>query len=524
MPFDSDSAKQAARKRWDTPAAKVAKADKPVKADPYVELGNRNLHTPRGWDRLEFLPQLRGRRGSEIYREMFRNDAIVSAILFEITMLLRRVEWTCEPTPTGDNGEVSDQDIERADFLSSCMDDLSHSWEEFIADALTMLPFGFAAIELVYKKRETTDLAADASRRTRHPDGKVGWRKLVLIPQATVQDFTVDEFGGVQAIQQGGVYGVATVDIPIEKLVLFRTDRNTPRGESVLRGAVESWYYRKRIRESEGIGIERDLAGLPVIYAQPDYLAKWTTDLQDLVRNIRNDEQAGVLLPDLRDEQGNRTVTLELLSSGGARQFDTDTIIARYTREIAMSLLQDTILLGHEKVGTQALAREKRDLSDTALQAWLNDIAATINDHAVPRLFALNGEDLENLPRLVPGDLHPTDVNEFALALKDIAAAGFMLAGDPEVEAFVRRRLGLPAMAEEVQQMMTEDMLNPPEPVMVTPDGGPVPDEEKSPPEKTAKAMLIERDADGVATRFITGAHTIERDADGRIAKIVEGI
>lgn len=474
MPYDSERARAAARKRWDN----VKKAEAMPKVDPFAELGNRNLYTPRGWDRLEFLPQLRGRRGSEIYREMVLNDAVVSAILFEITMLLRRVEWTVEPTPSSDDGQVTDQDIERADFLNSCMDDLSHSWEEFIADALTMLPFGFAAIELVYKRRETTDLTAPPERRTRFPDGKVGWRKLVLIPQATVQDFEVDEYGGVQALTQGGIYGTEMVTIPVEKLLLFRTDRNTPRGQSVLRGAVESWYYRKRIRESEGIGIERDLAGLPVIYANPDYLAKWQSDLRDIVQNIRNDEQAGVLLPDLRDEQGNRTVTLELLSSAGNRLFDTDKIIARYTREIAMSLLQDTLLLGHEKVGTQALAREKRDLSDTALQAWLNDIAAVLNDHAVPRLFALNGEALDNLPKLCPGDLHPTDVSEFAIAMKDIAGAGFMLAGDPEVEAFVRRRLGLPQMAEEVHQMMTDDMLNPPEPPPMLPTGEQPPSED----------------------------------------------
>lgn len=460
MPFDSEQAREASRRRWE-----IAKAEKATpKVDPFAEVANRNLHTPRGFDRLEFLPQLRGRRGSEIYREMARNDAIVSAILFEIVMLLRRVEWTVEPTSSADNGEVTDADIERADFLQTCMDDMSCSWEEVIADALTMLPFGFSALELVYKRRESTDMTAPADRRTRFPDGKVGWRKMVLIPQATVQDFQVDEYGGIQAITQGGLYGADRVDIPIEKLLLFRTDRNTPRGESVLRGAVESWYYRKRIRESEGIGLERDLAGLPVIYAQPDYLQKWQSDLRNIVQNIRNDEQAGVLLPDIRDEHGNRVVNLELLASAGNRLFDTDKIIARYTREIAMSLLQDTLLLGHEKVGTQALAREKRDLSDTALQAWLNDLAAVFNDHAVPRLFALNGEALDNLPRLVPGDLHPTDVSEFAVAMKDIAGAGFMLAGDPEVEAFVRRRLGLPAMQEEVGQQMLDDLLNPPEP------------------------------------------------------------
>lgn len=475
MPFDSESASAAGKRRWEVQKQK----DATPKVDPFAEMANRNLFTPRGFDRLEFLPQLRGRRGSEIYREMAKNDAVVSAILFEIVMLLRRVEWEVEPTGSGPAGEVSDADIERADFLKTCMDDMSCSWEEVVGDALTMLPFGFSALELVYKRRETTELGAPAERRTHHPDGKVGWRKMALIPQETVQDFDVDEFGGIQAIEQGGLYGAERVVIPIDKLLLFRTNRNSPRGESVLRGAVEPWYYRKRIRESEGIGIERDLAGLPVMYVQPDYLQKWEADLRNIVQNIRNDEQAGVLLPDLRDEQGNRTITLELLSSGGARQFNTSEIIARYTREIAMSLLQDVMLLGHEKTGTQALAVEKRDLSDTALQAWLNDLSAVFNDHAVPRLFAINGEDLEFLPKLCPGDLRSTDVNEFATAMKDIAGAGFMLAGDPEVEAFVRRRLGLPAMAEEVGQMMLDDLLNPPEP----PPMQPPPDQPQPPPD-----------------------------------------
>src|SRR5437016_1603691 len=54
-------------------------------------------------------------------------------------------------------------------------------------------------------------------------------------------------------------------EIPIEKSLLFRTTsaRGNPEGRSALRGAFTSWYYLKRIREYEAIGIERDLAGMP---------------------------------------------------------------------------------------------------------------------------------------------------------------------------------------------------------------------------------------------------------------------
>jgi hypothetical protein len=56
------------------------------------------------------------------------------------------------------------------------------------------------------------------------------------------------------------------VFIPIEKMLLFRTtvQRNNPEGRSMLRTAYRPWRNKKRIEEIEGVGIERDLAGLPM--------------------------------------------------------------------------------------------------------------------------------------------------------------------------------------------------------------------------------------------------------------------
>ncbi len=437
------------------------------KVDPFVELSNKRLQTPMGFDRLEFLPKLRGRRQAEIYREMVDNDALIGAILFAIEMVLRRVEWEVEPARSED-GEASDIDIERADFLSTCIQDMSMTWEEVISDALTMLPFGHAYLEIVYKRREDNSVDAEAERRTRFPDGKIGWRKFSMVPQATISEWKVDDHGGVRAAVQGGAYGAERVTIPIEKALLFRTSTHSPQGKSVLRRVVEAWYYRKRMREIEGIGVERDLAGLPVMYLDADIMANPArlAEYQEIITNIRRDEQEGVILPGVVDTDSGElkpTAKLELLSSGGARQFNTSEIINRYAREIAVSLLQDIVLLGHEKVGTQALASEKRDLSDTALQAWLNDIAAIINTHAVPRLFALNGESLEDLPMIVPGELRPTDVKEFAESLAAAASGGFIFSDDPETEAEVRRRLGLPPMSPEALAAQ-EDEKKEPEP------------------------------------------------------------
>lgn len=433
-----------------------------VPFDPMVELANKGLFRPLGFSREEFLPQLRGRKAAEIYREMWENDSIVGAMVFAIEMILRQVQWDVEPTATGPNGEVTDDDIERADFLKSCMDDMNVPWEEFVAEALTMLVFGFSFFEVVYKKRVgPTEL--DPAARSNNLDGKIGWRKFMLLPQESIAVWRMDDTGGIQGAEQQ-IYSSARTYIPIEKALLFRTTKRSTTGRSVLRSAYLSWYRKKRIEEIEGIGVERDLAGLPVLYLDPDILgdAGRLAEYQEIVRNIRRDDQEGVILPQIIDPESKmKMVELTLLSSGGARQFDTDTIVDRYSRYIAMTLLQDVVLMGHEKVGTQGLASEKRDLSDTALQAWLNEIANTLNMHAVPRLFELNGMDPANLPKFVPGDLHPTDVKDFAQSILWAAQAGFQLAGDPEVENFVRRRLGLPQMPNESQQAMADRMIEP---------------------------------------------------------------
>lgn len=463
MPFDSDSAKRAARKRWDShpgelrnPARKRETEIAKAKAD-YGQLSNYGLYRQTGYVTREYQHNLRGRRASEVWREM-TNDPTIGSMLFAIDKILRRVEWTVEPCASQDNGEVSESDVEQADFLQTCMDDLSHSWESFIADALTFLPFGFSFMEIVYKTRESTDLNTPANKRTRYPDGKVGWRKFVLAPQETITDWELDDFGGIQAAVQQTGWGSQT-RIPIDKAMLFRTDYRSPTGTSWLRAAYAPWYTKKHLERIEAIGIERDLAGLPVIYADGDYYQRHETTLKDIIRNIRVDEQMGVTLPVAYDEHGNPSVKLELLGSPGTKTFNTSEIIGRYKRDIFNTLLMGLILLGQEKVGTQALASEQRDLSDTVLQSCLNEIACVLNDFAVPRLFQLNGEPLDHLPKVCPGELRPTDVNEFAVALKDAAAAGFMLAGDPEVEAEVRRRLGLPAMPPEMAQHMQTAIL-----------------------------------------------------------------
>ncbi|RJQ04432.1 MAG: hypothetical protein C4551_10790 [Bacillota bacterium] len=322
------------------------------------EIGLSGLSRMGGTVYEEFLPQLQGPKAIKVYREMSTNDPVVGAILFAVDMLLRQVSWRVEPA----SPETPDQ--EAAEFLQSCLGDMSATWEDTVSEILSMLVYGFSYHEIVYKRRLGDQ--RDPTKRSRYTDGRIGWRKLAGRSQDTLYQWEFDEHGGIQAMVQQAPPDYSLRRIPIEKGLLFRTraHKGSPEGYSVLRNAYRPWWMKKRIEEIEAIGIERDLAGLPIAWVPPELLGpnataeqKATLDaIKKIVRNVRRDEQEGIVFP-LAYRDGEKAFDFGLLSTGGRRQFDTDSVIARYDQRIAMTVLCDFILLGHEKVGSFALAQ-----------------------------------------------------------------------------------------------------------------------------------------------------------------------
>lgn len=86
----------------------------------------------------EFLHELRGTRGIEVYREMSENDDVVGAILFAIEMLVRQCDWNVEP------GGDTAKDKEAAEFVESCMHDMQDTWTDTISEILSFLTYGSA--------------------------------------------------------------------------------------------------------------------------------------------------------------------------------------------------------------------------------------------------------------------------------------------------------------------------------------------------------------------------------------------
>jgi hypothetical protein len=429
-----------------------------------TEVGRSGLQMSGGQVYEEFLTNLRGERGRRAFREMADNDPVIGGILLAFTQTITRLDWRFEVAD-----ESSDDDKEIADFLQECFEDMSDDWSATLGSILSMMVYGWSFLEIVYKIRDGRD-GSNATRNSKFSDGKIGWRKWAERSQESLLRWETDKNGGLSAMVQtvygfGGfgqeAMGGGEFIIPIEKALLFRTSssRNNPEGRSLLRNAYRPHFFKKRIEEIEAIGIERDLAGLPVAWLDPLYFSPNASaderalfvTVQDMVAKVKRNEMEGMVFPLVYDDKGHKLVDFTLMSSGGQRQFDTDKIIARYNQQIAMSVLADFLMLGHENVGSQSLGVTKVDLWMMAVDAMAKAVARVVNHFAVPRLLKLNGMDAENPPELKFGDVDKVDLTVLGNFLKQMTDAGIIVP-DMKLEEHIRELASVTPIDEETRE------------------------------------------------------------------------
>ena len=409
----------------------------------YKQLGTTGLRRYGPYVYEEFLPELRWPRAGRIYQEMADNDPVIGSILYLAEMLIRGTTWTVEPAST------SEADVEAAKFLESCMHDMDMSWANTISEILSMLTYGFSFHEIVYKIRRGPN-ETSAKYRSKYDDCRIGWRRLPIRAQNSLHEWTFNKDGDVSAFVQMAEPDFKIVSIPMTKGLLFRTriSRDNPEGKSLLRNAYRPWFFKKHFEEIEGIGIERDLAGFPVLTA-PEGLDLWNDQdermvamrvrAEELVSSVRRDSEEGILLP--------AGWKLELLSSGSSRQINIGETIDRYDNRIAITMLSDIILIGNNKAGSFALADTKQSMLAAALQAQLQNIADVFNNKAVPDLFSYNNfPGITAHPKIVPGQIQTPSLKEVALMLR---AMGLDIAGDMEMQNYLRHILGMPDLDQE---------------------------------------------------------------------------
>ena len=299
---------------------------------------------------------------------------------------------------------------------------MTNTWEDFITEALSMLSYGFAPHEIIYKARLGPNppvLDGTPLPTSKFNDGRIGIRRMPLRGQDTVIKWFLDQSGGIKGLTQQPYTGTL-IDLPIEKFLLFRPQmhKGNPEGRSILRNSFRPYSFIRRLEEQEAIMVER-FGGLPTLYV-PNALLEAASggdakaqlalaSYKQIITNIRIDEQMGVILPSDTFQTVNgpssvrmyefKLTTPEGRSSGA---LNTDVIIQRYKTDIMTTVMADFLTLGHSSRGTQSLSLSKVDMFFQAIEGSVNGIAGVLNRHLLPRIWRLNALDPALMPEYVP--------------------------------------------------------------------------------------------------------------------------
>lgn len=384
----------------------------------------------------EFLPTMRGiRQRTDLYHQIAANSPIVSASLYLIRSYLMRAPL--EFVASGDKP----RHLAAAEFCREAFK--PPMVRALVDDATTALTYGFSLVEVALKQDEASGKYVPRKFAPRSPRSVTDW----------VWDEATDEV--VAFVQYSSVTGQYHM-VPLSRCMHFRVgrgDADNPEGVALLRGAVSSEYYSRRLTELEAIGSERDLTGLPVIKVPGEMLdPNATTEqkaalatFQALIRDIRRDKSEGIILPSDRDELGHPYFEASLMASSGNRQVNIGQSIERHEKRIAQAFLTGFLFLGLGSGGTgsYALSSDTTNLFKASLTVLQKLFADQIAEKPVTMMWRANGMNPDLMPEVRFGELDKIDLNVLSQVIERLTRSGFVM-GDMGTQDVVRDSAGLP--------------------------------------------------------------------------------
>ena len=402
-----------------------------------ADIGATGLQENWGQIQDDFLTEWRGPEKVKRVTEVLKNSPGVGAMRFAMEMQMRNADWYVNSRSGGNERAVA--------LVQDSMENMSYSWDDHIIDAMLMFWYGWEKSSIIYER----------------VGSRILWRKLKMLGHDTVQRWLIAPDGGIVGLQQWP--HLWPDPISIERLILYRTRKtqNNPEGESFLRPAWIPWYYIKNLQQIEAIGIERNLAGMPVL--QPPMGADMSqgsddrTTAEKILRNVRQDEQAGLLLPPPKGPEDHQQWKFWLASpEGTGKALEIGQTISRHEKRLLMSTLSQFLMLGMDNVGAMATFDGATDFFTAGVNAGADIIAETFTKHAIPRLLRLNG--LNDAIDDVILEHSPVGETGLDVLIELLSKAGPFITFTAEDEVMIRSRFQLPEKSvEELEQLREEE-------------------------------------------------------------------
>lgn len=410
-------------------------------AVPVSEKGSVTSRHHLWWANLEDdeqTPEMRWPESIAVLNQMRRQESQISTVLRAVALPVRRTSWSidgsgCRPEVTALVAEDLGLPVLGQAVASPIRLRDRFSWGRHLRLALTMLPFGHAFFEQVYR------LDGDAYRLR-----KLGWR-----PPQTITKVDVAADGGLVAIEQGEGIDGKGVRIGVERLVAYTLEQEGGNwlGQSLLRPAYKYWLLKDQMLRVGAQTVHRNGMGVPIYTAgkQPegitleDYKAREEAELEagfEIASGFRGGEASGAAI--------RNGATLRLAGVEG-KLSDALPWVRYYDEQMAKAALAHFLTLGGDNAtGSYNLAETFARAFSDSIQTIAQDVCDVTNQHVIEDLVDVNFGPTEPAPRLVfeeVGAQHPAT----AEAIKALVDAD-VLTPDGGLEAHVRRTRGLPAL------------------------------------------------------------------------------
>lgn len=402
----------------------------------------------------------------QTYKRMVASSIAIASALNAVKVIALRVPRYVEPY------DQSEDAIKKAQFVDECLgvtkdnNDMTHSFDDFLRDALTMNQFGFSIHEKVFRYR-------NYKYGSKYDDGLIGIKRLPIRPQESIATFEYDKHGrDLVAIKQKQSQRRASVvelikannglaKIKREYFLKFNADNGQDETQSTspLKDVYEVWRELQRYKDLENIASSKNLNGLPVLWMPAEYMTDDVDDetslvyrtLRDGISKISIGQQTSLILPSDREDQsgsGGKLFDFSLMSASSSNITAITAIIERLENQIYQCLFADVLQMGNERGGNSNLASAKSSMLNMLVENRIKEIFTVINNDLIPDLFRRNGWDITKTPRLRYGTLKEVTMEVFAKAIQQLKATK-TIAVTPKNINYIAEQIGLPERVSE---------------------------------------------------------------------------
>lgn len=382
------------------------------------------------------------------YSDILTNVSIVASAVRCFLNLVSKAGWKVEANPAG-----GDRAKKVAEQFQKAIESTRTPWRRIVRRTSMYNFYGFSMQEWIS--------IADREGFTRFED-------IEARAQSTIEQWKRDDRGEIYEVGQRSPQDGSLIPLPRWKLVYAVDDaiNDSPEGFGYLRQIAEPARRLQRYEQLEGYGFEVDLRGMPVARAPLATLDAQVKEgaldaagrdarvkpLRDFITKHIKSPMLGMMLDSMTYQSTDDAATpsnvkqydIELLKAGSTSQAEIAATIERLNREIARIIGIEGILLGATGTGSFAMSKEKTANFGLVTSGALQQIAETYERDLIVPFGIMNGYGPELLPKLRTDPVQHREIAELTSALKDMAAAGAVLAPDDPVINAIRDLGGMP--------------------------------------------------------------------------------